>query len=51
MSDPILEPTHPLPAAGGSFIREADGTLTRADAVPPPEKPTKPAAKAPAKEE
>lgn len=28
---------HPLPAEGGSYIRNADGSLTRIDAAPSPD--------------
>lgn len=43
--------THPLPASGGSYTREADGTLspaTREDRPGPA--PVKPAVKRPVKE-
>lgn len=57
MSDPIPDP---MPATGGSYLRESDGSLTRIEAQPEesaapaeaaPQMPAKPALKAPAEEE
>lgn len=31
----VTDPNHPLPAAGGSYIRNRDGSLTLADADQP----------------
>jgi hypothetical protein len=48
----MTAPDHPLPASGGSFIRQPDGKLVPADAAPTPVKPTvKGALKTPAKED
>lgn len=49
----MTAPDHPLPTTGGSFIRQADGSLVPADEAPAsPVKPTvKGALKSPAKED
>lgn len=49
----MTAPDHPLPTTGGSFIRQADGSLAPADeAASSPVKPTvKGAMKTPAKED
>jgi hypothetical protein len=49
----MTAPDHPLPTSGGSFIRQADGSLVpAAEAAPAPVKPTvKGALKTPAKED
>lgn len=46
----MTAPDHPLPSQGGSFIREADGSLTpapqaEAEVPPKPTKGEKPASK------
>lgn len=48
----MTTPDHPLPQAGGSYIRQPDGTLApAADATTEtaPEKPVEPAVKGPSK--
>jgi hypothetical protein len=48
----MTAPQPPLPASGGSYIRQPDGQLVPADAAPAAVKPTvKGALKAPAKED